>query len=115
MDANAALLIFKKFREDDGTVLCEGSLFGLSFVFRGKVTGVGENGEVDIQVSDGEASFRLSVFADGLKFKYKEPREFPVLRKILPEEARTAMALVVEFPDRSLTARVERVVAIEIT
>lgn len=61
---------------------------------------------------DNEASFALTLSADGLTFRYVEPRDFPSLD--VPSTDRTTMGLVVEFPDRGLVAVCERMTFVEI-
>jgi hypothetical protein len=86
-------------REEDKVALCVGEMFGLSFVIRGKVSKL-EGTEAESTSLDGEATIRLSLLTDGLTFEYKEPRAFPDFAKDLSEEARTAMSLMLEFPNR---------------
>jgi hypothetical protein len=111
MTKDEALLLFRKLRDDGNKVLCRGELFGVAFTVAGRVTEA-EEGQVDI-VGD-EASVGLSLIADGVTFEYREPRNYPTIASELPDEQRTAMALVLEFPDRGRVSRREHIAVIEL-
>jgi hypothetical protein len=116
MNSIGGSLILRKYCEEGTLLMCEGRLFGVSFIVRGrfsKVTTEGVIPEIAEFVSlDNEASFALTLSADGLTFRYVEPRDFPSLD--VPSTDRTTMGLVVEFPDRGLVAVCERMTFVEI-
>ncbi len=112
MNARDAFSIFDKFQAEEITIFCEGLLFGLSFVLRGRVSKLSED-EVEITTLDGEATICLRLAADGLSFAYREVRNYPALSHLL-QEYQTGMGLVIEFPDRGAMPRRERVICVEI-
>jgi hypothetical protein len=113
MNADDAMLIFGKLRDEDAVVFCSGRLFGINFLLRGKVSKL-DSEQVDMTSVDGEATIALSLVADGLVFGYREPRDFPDFAKELPKEARTVTGLTIEFPDRGLMPFPEGVVIVEV-
>src|SRR5271157_1127880 len=113
MNADDARLLFRKLRDEKVDVLCSGRLFGVSFLIRGKVCKVDAE-QVHIESVSGYAAIVISLVADNLMFGYSEVRSYPELVKTLPEEAQTAMALLIGFPDRGLMPFPERVIVVEV-
>lgn len=113
MDAGDALLLFSKLRDDKTPVLCSAMLFATGLLLHGRVVKVTDDGDVEIASDKRDCGVRLRLRANGLVFEYREPRDFPELAKEVPSEARTAMALAIEFPDRGLMDDRERVIVIE--
>jgi hypothetical protein len=112
MNAEEALLLFAKLRDEGKAVLCSGRLFGVGFLIHGQIAKV-VDGEVEIVSKSKDCGVRFTLLADGLCFAYREPRDYPELAKELPEEAKTAMALVIDFPNRGRMPFPERLIIIE--
>lgn len=116
MNSVGGSLILRKYCEEETLLMCEGRLFGVSFTVRGKFSSVTPEGVTpeiaEFASLDGEATFTLALSAEGLTFRYIEPRDFP--NATVPFEVRTTIGLVVEFTDRGLLAVRERIVFVEI-
>ena len=112
MDVNDALLLFAKLRDERTPVLCSAELFATSLLLHGRVVKVAD-GDVEIASDKRDCGVRFRLLADGLTFTYREPRDFPKFAKEIPTESHTAMALVIEFPERGLMPFRERVIVVE--
>jgi len=112
MNSEDTLLLFTKLRDEGTTVLCSGYLFGVGFLMHGSVVKV-VDGEVEIVSASKDCGVRFTLLADGLTFAYREPRDFPELEAELPTKSKTAMGLVIEFPDRGLMPFRERLIVVE--
>ena len=112
MDARGAFGMFDKFREEETNLLCSGRMFGFSFVLFGRVSKLSLD-EVEVTSQDGTATICLRLVADGLTFRYREPRDFPALSHF-PDKYRMSIGVIAELPDRGLVAIREHVMFLEV-
>jgi len=81
-----AVLMLKKWRDDETVVCCESSILSIwGFIIRGTVTAVDEDGRVELRSSDGAATLQLSLKrAVGCRYEEVDNRRVPVLLVALP-------------------------------
>jgi hypothetical protein len=96
-----ALLIFKKWKDEDTPLFCTSSLFSCwGMAFKGRVVSIERDDEIRIDSVDGVASLFLTL-SGAEDFEYAEPGHAPEpIRSLVPPEARQTSFLLVALPLR---------------
>ena len=91
-----AVLVFRKWLDENTRVLCAGAFFGCSTSFVGRVSKVSLNG-VELVGDDPRCTVSLSPDCPDMLFGYAEPKDFPV---VVPEYVASSSTLTVGLPFR---------------
>jgi len=100
-----AMLMLEKLHSERSVIVFIGSLFGMSFVCRGRVARLEELSFLVLSL-DEQVNFSVSLEGDDWLFEYAEPGKF-MDEDYLPAAARDATTLGILFPRRLTPAQSE--------
>jgi len=101
------LLILGKLHAENAVVALIGALFGLSFVFKGRIVELSHEGFLFVPL-DGSGNVSVGLEDDDLLFGYGEPSGLPPDKRAeVPETALRAAGLVIAFPIRVTAPQIE--------